>query len=162
MRRSARGRDACDAKGLRSAQTDLTESRARHGGQEDKPKRESLRRSRAKRYDAPKDEHGDVGVKGGFLTPAATRPGTMSVIPIPASAKRRNQNISTTAASKSAKSAFGDDGDDTESMAPVSVRDLPITKVPELEGTPRTESRYGPLGPVIPELHDQPRPSELR
>lgn len=69
------------------------------------------------------------------------------------------QSSSTIAASKS---AFGSDDDDTESTAPVSVRDLPITRVPELEGTPRTESRYGPLAPVVPELHGQPRPSELR
>ncbi|KAK8048052.1 hypothetical protein PG996_016116 [Apiospora saccharicola] len=243
MSRSVRDRDNCGGK---------------HEGQEDKPKRKGLRRSRAKRDDAPKGENDGVGVEGIFPTPTATRPGTMSVIPTPgiptvpsskttkttrhpiftgkptppsptttrrtgffasgrphtggdwgrpnnnffrphhrnggsppalppyavaliafgvlfiilgtiattvccrASAKRRNQNISTTPASKSAKSAFGDDGDDTESMVPVSVRDLPITKVPELEGTPRTESRYGPLGPVIPELHDQLRPSELR
>ena len=52
--------------------------------------------------------------------------------------------------------------DDGESLAPVSVRKLPITKLPELEGTPRTESRYGPLAPVVPELHGHQRPSELR
>lgn len=79
-----------------------------------------------------------------------------------ASVKRRNQTGNSIATSKSAKSSFGEDDDDTESMAPVSVRDLPITKVPELEGTPRTESRYGPLAPIVPELHGQPRPSELR
>lgn len=54
-----------------------------------------------------------------------------------------------------------EDGD-TESMAPGPARNLQITKVPELEGTPRTESRYGPLAPVVPELHGRQRPSELR
>ncbi|KAK8041583.1 hypothetical protein PG994_014590 [Apiospora phragmitis] len=78
-----------------------------------------------------------------------------------ASGQGREQSRRNGTVKQHAKSSSSDD-DDAESMAPVSVRDLPITKVPELEGTPRTESRYGPLAPIVPELHGHHRPSEMR